>query len=161
MFNSYLLFCKTDKLGNLYLKNSRSCSLSSSNKKIAYEKQLGVISFLVLFLLGKNLPRNVSVKKNTSFFRNRSKIFWGYNCNMGHLKFYDFCYDFNLNIFMRSLNLGLIKNIFMFNKKNSKGISDISFIDELSEINFFELRQKFGINLVFTSFGKNYINLYG
>ena len=161
LFNSYLFFCKLDKKWVFFLKNLRSSSLTASFKQVASKKELGTISFLTLFIIAGNLPQKISTKKNVSFFRNRGEIFWGYKSKVGGKKFFEFYNIFNKNFLERSIRLELLKVKLSSMSKRARGISEISFIEEFSEINFFQLKRKFGFNVVFKTKYKNYINIYG
>ena len=159
--NSYALFCKVDFCWRKLKKDAENSLALASHKNIIKDKNLAVASFAILFLTYGGLPKKLKLKKATSFYRSRAIHFWGYRSFVAGNKFYTLLLNVNKNLLKKNINYGFIeKTDFFFGKKKSIGNSDAIVLDELSETNYFQYKDKFGFSMYFFNKSKNYINIY-
>lgn len=156
--NLYSSFCKLGFTKLVEVKKLAKVYITSSNKSIVRKPYLGIVSFMAIFFLSFNLPLKVKFKKPSSFFRSRQLHFWGYKSSLGGHKIVHFSTNFKENLIAKSFFYGFSsRTSFFFGRKKNIGVSNISFLDEFSETNFFKLKADFGINFFFYK-KKNYIN---
>ena len=159
--NMYSSFCKVDVLAEKKLKQSKIVILEGSHKNITKKPLLGILTYAAIYLISPNFSRKIKLKKPSSFFRTRSKYFWGYKSYIAGNFFYYFYKNFSMNILQKSLYFGFSKKkTFFFGKTKIWNIKNCLILDELSETNFFKYKGNLGVSCKFYFLNKNYINFY-
>lgn len=160
IINSYSVFCKTGYFWEKELKNSLVIA-TTSEKNIVADPTKGIVSYILLYLLLDNFSIRISLKKPASFFRSRSKYFWGYKnsfCVKNTKRV--FVNRFAQSVLSKAVYFGFSKKKegFFFGRKKTFSLRKINILDEFSETSFFRLKNTPNVNFLFYSNKKNYIN---
>lgn len=161
MINSYSIFCKIGCLWEKELDKNSLVIATTSEKSIVTNPSTGITAYILLYLLSYNFLTKVTLKKPSSFFRSRSRYFWGYKSSFcAKNAKATFINSFSQNILRKAIYFGFSKKKqgFFFGRKKLFSLRKINIIDEFSETNFFRLKNTPNVNFFFYSKKKNYIN---
>lgn len=161
IINCYSIFCKIGYSWEKELKKNGFVIAMTSEKNIVVNPTTGIVSYILLYLLLDNFSTRISLKRPSSFFRSRTKYFWGYKtsfCAKNTKR--GFINSFTQNILSKAVYFGFSKKKegFFFGRKKTFSLRKINILDEFSETSFFKLKNTPKVSFLFYSKNKNYIN---
>ena len=160
LLNSFSLYLKTGFYWKKYFQKSRQIIVLTSQKSVLRNKKDLVPNYLALFVLFSNLSRKIALRKPCSFHRSRGIFFWGYSTRIAGNKFYEFQELYARRLLPKILEYKTTPLTgYFYGQKREIGFHDLAFLEEFSETSVLKLKKKFGINLSFYNFAKNWINV--